>query len=104
MKKLNLKERELKKWIKKLLKKIIKIYFIPHRKINKFYSKIMINKLRRNKTKNNIKNNKSISLKSLKTIKSLYDIKNIEPKINSEIIYKVTKFYLILIKYYKLII
>ena len=35
----------------------------------------MINKLRRNKTKNNIKNNKSISLKSLKTIKSLYDIK-----------------------------
>ena len=48
----------------------------------------MIIKLRRNKFKeNNIKNNKSISLKSLKTSKSLHDIKNFTPKINNEIIY-----------------
>ena len=52
------------------------MYIIPYKKIDKYYSKNMINKLRRNKTKeNNIKKNKSISLNCLKTIKSLYDIK-----------------------------
>ena len=86
--KIELERKRIEEMNKRNIEKANKIYFIPHRKIDKYYSRNMINKLRRNKSKeNNIKNNKSINLKSLKTSKSLYDIKYFEQKINNEIIY-----------------
>ena len=86
--KIELERKRIEEMNKRNIEKANKVHFIPHRKIDKYYSRNMINKLRRNKSKdNNIKNNKSITLKTLKTSKSLYDIKNFEHKINNEIIY-----------------
>ena len=86
--KIELERKRIEEMNKRNIEKANKIYFIPHRKIDKYYSRNIINKLKRNKSKeNNIKNKKFYTLKSLKTSKSLYDIKNFEHKINSEIIY-----------------
>ena len=61
---------------------LIKFILFLSRKNDKYYSKNMINKLRRNKTKeNNIKKNKSISLKSLKLINHYMILKILYPKL-----------------------
>ena len=86
--KIELERKRIEEMNKRNIEKANKIYFITHRKIDKYYSRNIINKLKRNKSKeNNNKNKKFYTLKSLKTSKSLYDIKNFEHKINSEIIY-----------------
>lgn len=89
--KIELERKRIEEINRRNIEKANKVFFIPHRKIDKYYYHNVKNRLSRNKSKENIKNKSSLKINSIsktfKTSKSLYEIRNFEQKIINEILY-----------------
>ena len=89
--KIELERKRIEEINRRNIEKANKVFFIPHRKIDKYYYHNVKNRLSRNKSKENIKNKSSLKINSIsktfKTSKSSHEIRNFEQKIINEILY-----------------